>query len=116
MTRYRLNVRLVIVSAVAVVLLTAGTSMLHAWQMRRHARGQLEQADRAEKAGETKEATAALGRSVAFDPDNAVARTRRALLLADQAKTQRERHQALTALCSVLSPRGGDVSLRLRAA
>src|SRR5262249_46173639 len=116
MARNRLNVRLVIGSAVVVALLTTGTALLHGWQMRRHARGQLEQADLAEKAGEAKEAAAALGRSVAFDPDNVAVRTRRALMLADQATTHRERHQALAALRSVLPPYGGDLNVRLRAA
>src|SRR5436190_21475190 len=115
MTRSRLNVRLVFVSAALVTTLATGTHLLHAWQMQRHARGQLERAARAEKAGEYGEAPAAQGRSAAFDPSDLSVRTRRALLLADQAKSQRARQQALAALWAVLPRRGGDLGVRLRA-
>src|SRR5436305_862030 len=48
MTRSRLNVRLVFVSAALVTTLATGTHLLHAWQMHRHARGQLDRVSSAE--------------------------------------------------------------------
>lgn len=114
MTRHRLNVRLIATAAGFVCVLAACTHFTHAWQMHRHARAQLARADAALEAGEVKEATKSLGRSAAFHPDLQV-RTRHAMMLAEQAKSNRARYQAFVALTAVLPPYGGDLGVRLKA-
>src|SRR4051812_6948537 len=62
----------VLLARTAFVLLALGLAVhfVHRWQMARHARGQLERADQAEKDGDQEELVASLSRYLNFDPES----------------------------------------------
>jgi hypothetical protein len=52
MTKHTLNIGLLLRTAAVLGVLVVLTSLVHGWQMRRHADGQLSRADQAERAGQ----------------------------------------------------------------
>jgi predicted Zn-dependent protease len=110
----QLNVRLLLRTAVVVLLLGAALFVVHGWQVGRLARAELARADRAERAGQLDQATTALGRSLAFVPDEEV-RARYALALAGRASTPRTRWAALEVLERALARRPARHDVRRRA-
>jgi tetratricopeptide (TPR) repeat protein len=114
--RKRLNVRLLLRSGLALLVLAVVAHAVHAWQMGRHARGQLAQADLAEKEGRQDDLLLALNRHLIFDPDNDEVRARYGLALASAARTPRTRWGALEVLREVLIRLPGRADVRRKAA
>ncbi len=115
MTRYTINVKLLVRAGAALVVLAVLTHFLHGWQMRRHARGQLVRAEQAQGEGHPDEALAALERYFVFAPDDYDRRARYAVLRADRVRTDRERWRALEVLRQVLARDAGRCDARRKA-
>ena len=77
--------------------------VLHSFQMKRHAAGQLELAEQASEGDDAREFLAALQRYLSFDPSNKEVRARYALALADRATDTRRRWRALQVLRQVIA-------------
>ena len=105
----RLALFSLIVTATA---LAVTVHLVHAYQVKRNAEDFLEQATRAESAGETEKALQLLELYLGLKPQNGEVRARHALLFSGTAKSPREQHQAVTALESGLGYNPDRLDLR----
>jgi predicted Zn-dependent protease len=112
----KLDVHFLARTAVVLGLLSGLTFLAHGVQVRRHARVQLEQADRAEKEGNPAEVVASLHRALSFDPGSKDARARYGLALSERAATEAQRSQALRVLRQALAAEPGRDDLAVAAA
>lgn len=111
-----INFRLLVRTALILLLAGGLMAVVHRWQMGRHARGEVEQADQAEAEDEPAEVVRSLARAVRFDPANRAVRARYAMALADQAQSPAERWKALQVLTTVVAQNPTDATARRRAA
>jgi cellulose synthase operon protein C len=112
--RRRLNWKF-LSALLGVVALAGGTVVLvHELQVNRSAAGLLHQADRAEVEGRLAKSQEYLGRYLGYRPDDTASLARYGLILEKEARTRKERKDALAVLEKVLlgDPSRDDVRLR----
>jgi predicted Zn-dependent protease len=112
MNEAKLNTRLLLRAGVAVAGLAVATHLVHGWQVRRHARAQLDRAEEARSEARHADEVAALGRYLAFAPGNHEVRARHALTLAEQAASPQQRWRALEVLRGALAREPANLELR----
>jgi predicted Zn-dependent protease len=98
----RVNRKAVLILAGSCLALAAGVHFVHGYQVKRNARGLLDEADRAERAGRPAGVADALAQYLQLEPGDADARARYGLLLSRTAGSQRERYRAYLALGDAL--------------
>src|SRR5262245_51723500 len=109
--RRTLNVRLFACLLVAVLVLGIGVHFLHAFQMRRSARGLLDQAIEAENEGKYDRAADLLENYLGFVPKDVDALARFGLAL-DKKRSDRDRFRALQVMQQVLRLDGSRTEVR----
>jgi cellulose synthase operon protein C len=113
--RKRLNFKALLILAVAGAAVATTVHYVHAAQVRRHARGLLEEAKRLEQDGEIRSAADCFGQYLVLAPGDGEAKASFGLLIIKLAKTPRERLAAYLALWDALraDPRRDDVRRQL---
>ena len=112
-----LNVRFLIISLVAMLVVAGGVHAVHILQVSRNAKSLLSQANEAESKKDMKEAVRRLEQYVNFEPKDAAAQLRLAMWLADDEFTKEStgRSRAVGALdrAVLLNPDDRDARLKL---
>ncbi len=114
MMKTKLNVKLLFWTLAALVVLGTGVHLLHAVQVRRHARTLLEQGIRAEQAGNLRQAATSLSRCLVFAPEDADVLVHYGLVLDRLAGSPPTRAKALAVLQQALALEPGRQDLRRR--
>jgi tetratricopeptide (TPR) repeat protein len=112
----QLNFRFLGIAILVVVLLGGGAIGMHYFQTKRNAGYLLARGEQAEKDGDTAAATGYYLRYLVFRPDDARAWGRYGLLLADDAKSRREKERAFLTLERALRDDPEQTEVRRRAA
>ena len=110
----RLQYRFLLRSVLVALGLGGLVFVLHSFQIKRHAAGQLALAEEASESDDAKGFLAALDRYLNFDPNNKEVRARYALALAERATDTRHRWRALQVLRQVIAEDAGRPEVRLR--
>jgi tetratricopeptide (TPR) repeat protein len=113
--RERLNVRPALALLTVLLVTSAGVALLHRWQVRRHAAGLLQLADRAEAVGRPQRAISLLGTYLEAVPGDSSARARYGIAVEALARDPKTRMAAVDAFEQVLAvaPDRADIRLRL---
>jgi tetratricopeptide (TPR) repeat protein len=114
--RRKINLKAVLILSLSAAALGVGVYFVHGFQVRRNAKGVLEQALQAERDGQTKEALDYYEQYLGLAPDDNDALAKYALLRSRNVKTPRERVQVYLALERASHRDGNREDVRRRAA